>query len=155
VVHEQITSWGMRNGSYASGQDALEAIRAAQTSGDPYQFVILDYQMPEMDGAAVAATIREDPLIRDVAIVMLNWVGHWRELRGLEGAGIDACLVKPVRRSHLLKALEKAWSNKLEGAAEGRSEKQYRTSLKALKTSVTESNVRVLVAEDNIVNQKV
>ncbi|HYM00151.1 MAG TPA: ATP-binding protein, partial [Blastocatellia bacterium] len=61
VVHEQISSWGMRNGRFASGTEALEAIRAARASGDPYQIVITDYQMPEIDGAALAARIKADP----------------------------------------------------------------------------------------------
>jgi signal transduction histidine kinase/ligand-binding sensor domain-containing protein len=54
VLHEQITSWGMRNGSYSSGEEVMGALHAARRSGDPYQCVILDYQMPGMDGATLA-----------------------------------------------------------------------------------------------------
>ena len=60
VVHEQISSWGMRNGSFASGKEALEAVRVAKASGDPYQIVITDYQMPEIDGTMLAARIKAD-----------------------------------------------------------------------------------------------
>src|SRR5262249_43536860 len=96
VVHEQISGLGMRNGSYASGDDALEAIRAARRQGDPYQMVIADYQMPGLDGASLAAEIKNDPDIKDVVLVMLTSVGHWRELKRIEGAYVDACLLKPV-----------------------------------------------------------
>jgi PAS domain S-box-containing protein len=157
VVHEQISSWGMRNGSFASGEEALKAIRSAQASGDPYQMVIADYHMPEIDGAALAAMIKADPLSQDTVVVMLTSVGHWREVRGLEGAGIDACLVKPVRHSQLLDTLSTAWSKKLQAATQA--ESQYRGSLTALKSTVAgklaDCPLRVLVAEDNVVNQKV
>ena len=64
VLHEQITSWGMRNGSCAeAGVQALQALREAQAAGDPYQFALLDYQMPGMDGATLAAAIKTDPVI--------------------------------------------------------------------------------------------
>src|ERR1017187_6640631 len=80
VLHEQITSWGMRNGSFSSGDKVLDALRAAKQSGDPYQFVLLDYQMPGMDGAEVSAAIRADPALRDTVVVLLTSVGEWREL---------------------------------------------------------------------------
>jgi signal transduction histidine kinase len=64
VLHEQITSWGMRNGSLSSADKVLDALRAAKQSGDPYQFLLLDYQMPGMDGAEVAGVIKADPAIR-------------------------------------------------------------------------------------------
>jgi CheY-like chemotaxis protein len=77
----------------------------------------------------------------------------------LEGAGIDACLVKPVRLSQLLNTLATAWSNKLQAAAAGPTESQYRASLTAIKSIVggglADCPIRVLVAEDNVVNQKV
>src|SRR5439155_23131573 len=101
VVHEQISSLGMRNGSYASGEHALDAIRAARKSGDPYQIVIADFRMPGLDGAALAAAIKADPDIEDTVVVILTSVGYWKELRSLESASIDAWLVKPVRQSHL------------------------------------------------------
>ena len=50
--------------------------------------------------------------IRDTVVIMLTSVGHWREVRDLEGAAIDACLVKPVRQSQLLNTLATAWSKK-------------------------------------------
>src|SRR5258708_3628566 len=159
VVHEQISSWGMRNGSFASGEEALQAISTAQASKDPYQIVIADYQMPEIDGATLAAMIKADPAIKDTVIVMLTSVGHWRELSVLEGNSVDGCLVKPVRHSQLLNALATAWSNKLQSKAAGRTELDYQASLASLKSTLAErqagSRVRVLVAEDNVVNQQV
>jgi CheY-like chemotaxis protein len=80
------------------------------------QFVLLDYHMPEMDGVTLARAIKSDPLIRDVAVVLLTSVGRWSEIRPLEGASIDASLVKPVRQSQLLSTLATVWSKKLEAS---------------------------------------
>jgi signal transduction histidine kinase/CheY-like chemotaxis protein len=151
VVHEQITGWKMRNGSYATAEQALDAIRAARQAGDPYHFVLADFQMPGMDGATLAHAIRMDAEIRDVVVVLLTSIGDWREVRQLEGTCVDACLVKPIRQSQLFNTLADAWARRQ------RSFHQTHAEPPAHDTShrVTFSGLRVLVAEDNAVNQKV
>ena len=148
VLHEQITCWGMRNGSFASGEEALEAIRRARAEGDPYHFVLADYQMPGIDGATLAAAIKADPTIRDVIFIMLTSIGHWNVVNRLEGGDVDCCLVKPVRHSQLMNTLAVAWSKRAGSIA--RPELRDPRHLKA----PSDSQVRVLVAEDNPVNQK-
>ncbi len=160
LLHEQITNWEMRNGSYAEPGRALEELRAAHESGDPYHFVLLDYQMPEMDGVMLARAIKADPRTRDVVVVLLTSVGRWSEIRPLEGGEIDASLVKPVRQSQLLNALATEWSKKHESATEQDphvSQPQHGSAVlrAALAARFGESPVRILVAEDNPVNQKV
>ena len=112
VVHEQISSWGMRNGSYASAEEALHAIREAQAAGDPFDLVIADYQMPGIDGATLAAAVKADPALSGMVFILLSSISHWRELRGLEGSSVDACLVKPVRQAKLMETLAAAWAKK-------------------------------------------
>jgi signal transduction histidine kinase/CheY-like chemotaxis protein len=165
LLHEQIMSWGMRDGSSDGGAGALQELGAAQRVGDPYRIVLLDYQMPEMDGVAVARAIKGDPLISDVVVVLLTSVGRWSEVRLLEGASIDAWLVKPVRQSQLLSTLATAWSKRLEASpntavpaiAKAASERsEYLATMKeTLASRGSGSRVRVLLAEDNTINQKV
>jgi PAS domain S-box-containing protein len=158
VVHEQISSWGMRNGSFASGKEALEAVRAAQASRDPYQIVLTDYQMPEIDGTTLAARIKADAATKDTVVIMLTSVGQWQEVNGLNRDSIDAFLVKPVRHSQLLNTISNTWSKKLASAPSVPAESEYPSSIAALHSSVAklaDSPVRVLIAEDNAVNQKV
>ena len=160
VVHEQISSWGMRNGSYASGGEALQAILAAQASGDPYQVVITDFQMPALDGATLAAMIKANPATKDTVIVILTSVGHRSDLmKESNGVNIDACLVKPVRHSQLLDTVASAWSRRLQATTEVQAEAGFQKSLGALRTSVAgkfaDYSIRVMVAEDNVVNQRV
>jgi signal transduction histidine kinase/CheY-like chemotaxis protein len=160
VVHEQISSLGMRNGSYSSGQDALDAIREARRNGDPFQMVIADYNMPGLDGASLAAAIKSDVDLESTAVVMLTSVGHWRELRQLEGASIDACLVKPVRHAQLSSTLVNVWT-KIRAKAEPVSVTVARPAQRSINPSPSLNGrfanlpIRVLVAEDNVVNQKV
>jgi signal transduction histidine kinase/DNA-binding response OmpR family regulator len=158
VLHEQITSWGMRNGSLSSAGTVLDALRAAKRSGDPYQFVLLDYQMPGMDGAEVAGAIKADPAIRDTVVVLLTSVGEWSELsRRTEGARVDASLVKPVRQSQLLNTLATAWSKNKEITLVG-SLASARRAVQAnseLAGEFSGLSLRVLLAEDNPVNRQV
>jgi signal transduction histidine kinase/CheY-like chemotaxis protein len=157
VLHEQIASWGMRTGSFSSGEQALAAIHAARRSGDPYHFAILDYQMPGMDGAALAREIKADPATRDTVLVMLTSVGHLGAVRHTESASVDACLSKPVRQSQLLNTLATAWSKKQRVALAGPARPASRIAEmnSALAGRAAEWPIRVLVAEDNVVNQKV
>jgi len=160
VVHEQISSWGMRNGSYATGSEALQAILTAQATGDPFHIVIADYQMPELDGASLAAMIKANAATKDIVIVILTSVGHRGDLMKESNAShIDACLVKPVRHSLLLDTVATAWSRRLQAAAAPQPEAGFQKSLGALRTSVAgkfaDYSLRVLIAEDNIVNQRV
>jgi CheY-like chemotaxis protein/anti-sigma regulatory factor (Ser/Thr protein kinase) len=170
VVHEQISSCGMRNGSYATAEDALEAIRTAQENGDPYDFVIADYQMPGMNGASLATAIKADSALRQPVFVLLTSVSHWRHLRGLESSGIDACLVKPVRQAKLMDTLSAIWSTKrpspipvlepvVKRAPAQDSRETMSRALAALRENTHaasgEHPLHVLVVEDNAINQKV
>jgi CheY-like chemotaxis protein len=93
VLHEQITGWGMRIDSFATGEEALQALRAAKAGGDPFQFALLDYQMPGMDGDELARTIKADPKISETFVVLLTTVSRLIEVRHKEIGKIDASLI--------------------------------------------------------------
>jgi signal transduction histidine kinase/DNA-binding response OmpR family regulator len=158
VLHEQITSWEMRNGSFPDAQGVIAALHKAVMDGDPYQFVLLDYHMPGMDGATLAAAIKADPALTETSVVMLTSIGHWSEVRAVAGNAIDACLVKPVRQSQLLNTLATTWSKKLMTAPPAplpRPKLQLDDLKLALTAELGGAQIRILVAEDNVVNQKV
>ena len=157
VLHEQIESWGMRNGSFATGEAALQALREAKDGGDPYQFAILDYQMPGMDGGELARAIRADAGLRETVLVLLTSVGQWIEVRQKESGTVDASLVKPVRQSQLFNTLSTAWAKKRQTSVPERSgaDRPVDEMRRMLSVRFGGLPVRVLVAEDNIVNQKV
>ncbi|MCX6633295.1 MAG: ATP-binding protein [Candidatus Solibacter sp.] len=148
VVGEQVSSWGMRDRSAASSVQALEEIRAAQRAGDPYHFLIADFQMPHMDGASMAGAVKCDPATNQTIVVMLASIGSWREVRRMDGTHVDACLVKPIRQSQLFEALSSAWSKRSLAALAAQVEAQA-------ERPPAHSPARVLVVDDNVVNQKV
>ncbi len=156
ALHEQITSWGMRNGSFDTGEEALRTLRAARQAGDPYHFAILDYEMPGMDGAALARAIKADPDIRDTLVVLLTSVGQWAEVKQRESGTVDASLVKPVRQSQLFSALSTVWSRSHQpsDASQVTAGRSLAEMARVVSDRLGEFPIRVLVVEDNIVNQK-
>jgi signal transduction histidine kinase/DNA-binding response OmpR family regulator len=161
IIHEQVSGWGMRNGSYASGEQALEAVREAQAQRDPFDFVIADYHMPGMDGSALCTLIQDGPVEPKPVFVMLTSVSQSKERRGGEHrSGVDVCLVKPVRRTKLLNILAAAWARRT-GKTRTGEVASLDASLAALSSGINPAppfgalEARVLVVEDNRVNQKV
>ena len=157
VLSEQVRSWGMRGAELSSAQAAIETLRRAAASEDAFHFVLVDYQMPGMDGATLAAAIKREPDLRDIVVILLTSVSHWNHVRPMEGVQIDASLVKPVRQTQLLNALTTTWSRRL-GASVPEAEPAASATVEAAPTLASRfasRGVRVLVAEDNIVNQRV
>ena len=152
LVHHQITSWGMRNGDADSGKEALAILRREAATGDPYRIAILDMQMPEMDGLSLARAIKADPAIAGTRLLMMTSLGRRDEV-AIREAGVELCLTKPVKQSQLFDCLVTLTGE----YAVAEPVKQHRTT--HLPTQRTEHNsgeqIRILVAEDNIVNQRV
>jgi CheY-like chemotaxis protein len=148
LLQEQVRSWRMLDGSAASGEDALRALRAAVNDANPYRIVITDHQLPDMDGAALAGRIKGDPSLRGVAIIIFTATRRLGQIMRLRGTQIEACLTKPVRQSLLLKTLTAVLSPAVESPPQAN-----RTADSP--GIAAGGHLRVLVAEDNVVNQKV
>ncbi|MEO8371263.1 MAG: response regulator, partial [Candidatus Solibacter sp.] len=154
VVHELITTWGMRNGSFASAAEALRAVRAAHAAGDPYDFVLANFMMPAIDGAAFARAIRDDAALHDTVIVLFSSLEHRHEIRALAGGLIDAHLMKPIRQSQLFNTLASTWAAK-HAAREPELAAAPVPPPTRSAAQFDGRQLRVLIAEDNVVNQKV
>ena len=156
VLFEQVSAWGMRANTVASGADALQALREASETPAPYDVVIADYQMPGLDGADLAAAVRGDERLRDTVYVMLTSVGHAREIEGVRRGHVDACLVKPVRYERLMHALATAWAKRHANSADTATAAVAAAAPGgAVQGEFAGANARVLVVEDNAVNQRV
>jgi signal transduction histidine kinase/DNA-binding response OmpR family regulator len=155
VIHQHICSWGMRNGSYASAEAALAAVLEARAAGDPYHIVIADYHMPGIDGVMLAQQLRELP--EKLVYVLLTSVGHWKEHATLPDGLIDACLTKPVRHRKLMDTLAAAVARQQAGGAAAAAPAPADSAASgsvAPRRSDTRGP-RILVVEDNPINQKV
>ena len=160
VLHEQITSWRMRNGGYASGEQALQMLRQARSAGDPFHIAVLDYQMPGMDGLMLARAIKADPALQETVLVMLTSLGQPDDVNLLKEAGIFACLVKPVRQSKLWDVLAEAWAAHAKQCpthllAPPTSDLRPPTCASPIAQRERKICARVLVVDDHTTNQKV
>jgi PAS domain S-box-containing protein len=157
ILHEQIQSWGMRNDSLPSGEEVLATLREAHAANDSYDFLLLDYQMPDIDGMTVAAAVKADPECRGVAVVLLTSAGCWKEVQRTRPP-YDACLTKPVRQSHLLNTLTMLLAKKRQSHAAETAKpkpKPKEPTADTVLSTLSGSPLRVMVVEDNLINQKV
>ncbi len=156
IVHHQVISWGMKNGQAEDGQNALEVLHAAAERGEPYHLAILDMQMPRMDGMELARRIKADPSIAGTKLVLMSSVGRRGDAEEARQAGIEAYLNKPVRQSQLYDALATVMGEPVEEGEAARPESEPQLVTRhSIKEAEVRSRGRVLVAEDNQVNQKV
>jgi signal transduction histidine kinase/DNA-binding response OmpR family regulator len=143
ILHETLLRWEMKPTLAESGASALAIMRAQSLSGHHFALVVLDVQMPEMDGFTLARKIREDPAISGPHVMMLSSVDASSMDPEMRRTG--SYLVKPVTRVNLRTAVLKAMG--IEPLRTGRTVAAVRP--------VAERQLRILLAEDNAVNQKV
>ena len=105
ILQHQVAAWGICADGAASGQLALEMLRTAAMQDAPYDLALLDMQMPGMDGLELARTIKADPALGALPLVMLTSITQRGHEELVQQAGIAAYLTKPVRQSHLFDCL--------------------------------------------------
>ena len=159
VLHEQLSSRGMRSSAYPTGGEAMRALRETQAARDPYQIAILDYYLPDMDGESLGRMIKDDPALRETLLVMLTSVGQRGDAKRVSEAGFSAYLVKPVSPSQLLDALSTVLGTYKEGISTTlitRHTLAESQTVKAVPVPKQEKPIhaRILVVEDNVVNQR-
>jgi CheY-like chemotaxis protein len=148
ILAHQLASWGMQPVLAGGGIEALTLLRAADARGEAFDVAILDFNMPEMDGLTLAATISADPNLRRTRLVMLTSSGKRGDAELGWRAGLSAYLPKPVHESQLYDCLAGVMGRDSETSA-GLVTRHSLREEKALR------GARLLVAEDNPVNQLV
>jgi two-component system sensor histidine kinase/response regulator len=150
VLHHYLTSLGIKSQSAADGQNALKRLRIAAKKGEPFNLAILGLQLPGMDGLELAKTIKQDPQIDSVKLLLLTSVTQKVDAKLVQEAGVDSCLTKPISFSCLSNCLAML----MEQAPKGKSSSSLVTR-QALAELEIQQRSRVLVADDNHINQKV
>jgi len=151
VLREQLFSWGCGVLEAPSGPEALEQLAEAIRSKDPVSIAIVDMAMPGMDGEELGRRIKTDPILKDTTLIMLTSVGRQGTAARVREIGFAAYLTKPVKRSHLYNCLASVAGFQ---TTAGRSERRPFVTQHVL-PSRGRRRLRVLVAEDNAVNQRV
>jgi two-component system, sensor histidine kinase and response regulator len=142
VLTGLLTQWGMKPMAVDGGRAALRALENAQQAGRPFALVLLDGQMPELDGFDLALQLQEHPDWVGATIMMLTSADQLGDGLRCRNLGISGYLVKPVRQSELLSKI----CNSLKSAPKN-------NAMAPQPVHKIASDTRVLVAEDNPVNQ--
>ncbi len=151
ILEEVLRSWGMVPTAVDGAAPALVELKRAAAAGEPYPLVLLDAMMPEVDGFTLAAQIRGNSDLAGAAIMMLTSLCHQADAGRCRELGMAAYLVKPVKHSDLLRAIQAAL-----GASWARLPKRPAAQASQLASSAHDCpRLRILLAEDNLVNQRV
>ena len=144
ILTEMTAGWGMQACTAESGEVALEALKEAQQQHRAIRLAIIDANMPGMDGFELAEQVKKNPLLTRAIIMMLTSSGWHGDAARCREVGISAYLLKPISKSELLLAIRK-----LLGHAP---DKEAKVTEGAPATKMY-LGLRILVAEDNAVNQ--
>jgi two-component system sensor histidine kinase/response regulator len=146
ILEEMLRNWGMRPTAASGAKVALPLLREAHQSGQPFDLVLTDANMPELDGFDLARQVKQDPQLGSTVIMMLTSGDRPGDIARCEGLGIAAYLLKPIKQSELFDAIALAMgitAPEDELAEPGAAEPARR--LRPL---------RILLAEDSLVNQR-
>lgn len=146
ILHEILSHWGLSVTQAQNGAQALVALESAAAAGHPIPLLLLDNQMPEMDGFALATEINRRPELACPTTIMLSSADRHENAAHCREVGIAHYLMKPIRRKELMRVLNSVLQA---GLASSPTDDLVRRSI-----AVCARSLRVLLAEDNLVNQK-
>jgi PAS domain S-box-containing protein len=150
LLHKQIIAWRLRNGCARTGEEGLAMLHQSVADKDPYPVAIIDMQMPEMDGLALVRKINIDPLLSATQLIMLTPFGKPISSDELKTVNVAACCVKPVRQSALFDCIVQVLTRPTNAKVSRQPEPFMRSTV-----PLSLRKERVLLAEDNVVNQQV
>jgi signal transduction histidine kinase/DNA-binding response OmpR family regulator len=140
-----LSRWGMKPTAVDGGRAALMALQTSKAAGNPFPLILLDGQMPEIDGFTLARQIQENPELVGATIMMLTSADQLGDATLCRKLGISAYVVKPVRQSELMEMICKSLKFTSSGAS------VWSPRIVAM---AAPNRKRVLIAEDNKVNQR-
>jgi signal transduction histidine kinase/DNA-binding response OmpR family regulator/HPt (histidine-containing phosphotransfer) domain-containing protein len=149
ILENQLKAWRMHYGSAESGAEALSFLQYKNGRGTPYDLAIFDAQLPDMDGVTLIRAIKSQADTGGLRLVMLTAVTRAEDVEVLQHVGIHAVLTKPFRQSRLYDCLATVMGGSPEEQAALWCIHPHQTEAPAL------SHGRILLAEDNPVNQEV
>ena len=144
ILKNTLKSWGMTCDIAGSAREGLEILKNENLSDTPYCLILLDCSMPEMDGFEFAKIVRSDIKYGSIKIIMMSSIGENAEL-GKRKTDINSYLQKPVLQDDLLKTILFTFGET----------KNINKTKKSRQENEKNGKLRILLTEDNIVNQKV
>ncbi len=145
ILEDVLIGWQMRPTVCCSADEAFtEAMRAVR-AGEGYPLMLLDAHMPDVDGFMLAQRVQQTPELSGMVLIMLTSAGRAEDVATCRQLGIDAYLLKPIKQSDLLTTLLSTLDSSRKG----------RQPVPAVRAKTPGRVLRVLLAEDNVINQKV
>jgi signal transduction histidine kinase/CheY-like chemotaxis protein len=148
ILREMLTRWGMRPETADGGPEALKLMTEAAEAGRRFPLILLDANMPGMDGFALVARIRKTPRLADAVFVMLTSSGKRADHERCRSLGIATYVTKPIREKELYAAVTEALGTGKVRAPEG-------PAVAITANGPALRSLRILLAEDNAVNQQI
>jgi signal transduction histidine kinase/CheY-like chemotaxis protein len=146
ILSELTGQWKMKPHTCDSGEAGLAELSRAASEGNPYRLLLLDEQMPGMDGMEVLNRIRRNPVLQSVVIMMFTSSDQVESAARCRQMGVETYLIKPISPSDLPASIRLAIGVRTPAST---------VTLPAAEVSASSVSLRILLAEDNLVNQKV
>lgn len=145
-----LQSWGCSYDEASNGEIAISKLRSAFREGKPFDVALLDMNMPEMSGEELGKKIKDDKELGSTILIMLTSVSLRGDVARLRQIGFSGYLTKPIRQIHLLQTLANLFS-----PSDTSKSRKKEIFIEDQTQSSKKRGFRILVAEDNITNQKV
>ena len=152
ILTELLWSWKMQPASAASGMEGLSMLRRASERNQPFSLVLTDCHMPEMDGFDFASRIQNSPYLSEAVVMMLTSGERSEDIKRCRELGISVYLTKPVRRAELRSAIAQVLTPH---SGTRRESMEETPAVERTLRPAAGSGMRILLTEDNIVNQRV
>jgi len=144
ILLQKLTQLAMQAQAVSGGAEALEVLQERLDAATPFALAIIDIQMPEMDGFTLIEKIRQHPGLTQLPVIILTSAGLPEDKERSKSLGVHAYLLKPCRQKDLLKSISTVF---VQPEPTGPSTEKPRAEKKG--------KLHILLAEDNLVNQKV
>ncbi len=150
LMSAYLKAWGFQHSTASDAQEALVMLHQGIESGIPFHMAVLDHMMPGMDGESLGKMIKDDPILKEVLLIMLTSRCQHGDPVRIKNIGFSAYLTKPVKHLQLLNCMLTILGN----APKSDSDKPKDKLPTSLLPEDRKGKIRILLAEDNVVNQK-
>jgi two-component system, sensor histidine kinase and response regulator len=151
ILCRRVSRLGMEGSTASTGEEALSMLRRAVNEAKPFDFVLVDLQLLDMDGVTLSRLIKDERALAATRLVLLTPVGRLKSAAELKDYGIEACLVKPLKQARLCDSLMVSLGDG--GAVAKSAGDTLLPSWERIRER--RSQIRILFAEDNLINQQV
>jgi len=156
TLSEQMLHWNVRHVTVRNGEEALKLSREASTAGDPFQIILADFRLPDMEGETLARTLKTTPRLSESLFLALITPDRQVDSAQFREAGVDGLLIRPLRPSSLEEIVSQAWKqHSKQKAVFSAPLPPAEPRPQAPEAEPSALTLRILVAEDNVINQTV